>query len=147
MIDLKKVREDIPAYQKICQQKGKKIDVAAILAKDDQRKDLQQRIDASKHQQKELGEKKDYEGAKALKVLIQGLEKEYEAVVAELDKELLKMPNTALDPKAPIGKDETENVVVKTFGEVPAFDFEAQDHITLMKKHDMVDTERGVKLA
>ncbi len=57
------------------------------------------------------------------------------------------MPNTALHPGVPIGKDETENVVVKTFGKVPAFDFEPKDHIALMKQHDMVDVERGVKLA
>ena len=57
------------------------------------------------------------------------------------------MPNTALHPGVPIGKDETENVVVKTFGKVPTFDFEPKDHITLMKQHDMVDIERGVKLA
>lgn len=61
MIDIKKVREDIDAYKKICKYKNKKIDVDAILAKDDQRKDLQQRIDSSKFQQKELGAKKDYE--------------------------------------------------------------------------------------
>ena len=57
------------------------------------------------------------------------------------------MPNTALHPGVPIGKDETENVVVKNFGKVPEFDFEAKDHIALMKQHDMVDVERGVKLA
>lgn len=56
------------------------------------------------------------------------------------------MPNTALHPSVPIGKDESENVVVKTFGEVPTFDFEHKDHMTLMKMHDMVDVERGVKL-
>jgi seryl-tRNA synthetase len=52
------------------------------------------------------------------------------------------MPNTALHPEVPIGKDETENVVIKEYGKVPTFDFEAQDHMTLMKKYDMVDVER-----
>jgi hypothetical protein len=31
------------------------------------------------------------------------------------------MPNTALHKDVPIGKDETENIVVKTFGDVPTF--------------------------
>lgn len=57
------------------------------------------------------------------------------------------MPNTALHPDVPVGKDETENVVAKVVGDVPVFDFEPKDHITLMKQHDMVDIERGVKLA
>ena len=68
-------------------------------------------------------------------------------MVAELDKDLLTMPNTALHPDVPIGKDESENVVSKVFGEVPTFDFEFKDHMTLMKQHDMVDVDRGVKLA
>jgi seryl-tRNA synthetase len=75
------------------------------------------------------------------------LEDQYQIIVAQLDKELLTLPNTSLHPSVPIGKDESENVVVKLFGEVPHFDFETQDHLTLMKKYDMVDVERGVKLA
>lgn len=67
MIDLKKVRDDVEGYKKICQYKNKKIDVEAVLAKDDQRKQLQLKVDTMKFQQKELGAKKDYDGAKALK--------------------------------------------------------------------------------
>ncbi len=61
MIDIKKVRDDVKAYKLICQRKGKNIDVDAILAKDDQRKELQLKIDTMKHQQKEMAAKKDYE--------------------------------------------------------------------------------------
>lgn len=147
MIDLKKVRDDIKAYKLICQHKWKKIDVDGILAKDDQRKEFQQKIDAMKFQQKELAAKKEYDSAKALKWEIQWLEAQYEAIVAELDKDLLTMPNTALSSSVPIGNDERENVVVKNFGEVPNFDFEIKDHMSLMKLYDMVDVERGVKLA
>ena len=147
MIDLKKVRDDVVWYKLICKNKGKDIDVDWILAKDDKRKEFQQKIDTLKFQQRELGEKKEYEWAKALKVEIQWLEEKYQKIVTELDKELLTMPNTALHLSVPIGKDETENVVVKTYGKVPTFDFEAKDHMALMKQYDMVDMERGAKLA
>ena len=147
MIDLKKVRDNVAGYKKICQYKGKKIDVEWILAKDDQRKEFQQKIDAMKYQQKELAAKKEYDWAKALKWEIQWLETQYEAIVADLDKDLLTLPNTALHPGVPIGTNETENVVVKTFGEIPSFGFETKDHMSLMRQYDMVDVERGVKLA
>lgn len=147
MIDLKKVRDDIAAYKIICEKKGKQIDVEAIFAKDDQRKEFQQKIDVMKFQQKELAAKKEYDSAKALKTEIQWLEQQYDTIVKELNIELLKMPNTALHHDVPIGKDDSENVVVKTFGDVPNFDFEPKDHMTLMKQYDMVDGERGVKLA
>jgi len=147
MIDLKKVRDNVEAYKLICQHKNKNIDVEWILAQDDQRKEFQQKIDAMKFQQKELAAKKDYEGAKALKGEIQLLEDQYDAILKTLNLDLLKMPNTSLHSDVPIGKDESENVVVKTFGDVPHFGFETKDHMTIMKQHDMVDVERGVKLA
>ncbi len=147
MIDLKKVREDVQRYKQICQYKNKYIDVEWILLKDDQRKILQLTIDTLKFQQKELAAKKDYDWAKALKGEIQWLEDQYKILVADLDKELLSLPNTALHPDVPIWKDETENVVVQSFGKIPHFDFETKDHMTLMEKYDMVDVKRGVKLA
>lgn len=147
MIDLKKVRDDIEWYKKICQYKNKKIDVDWILAKDDQRKQLQLQVDSMKFQQKQLWDKKDFEWAKALKGEIQWLEQQYDKIIEELNKDILTMPNTSLHADVPIGKDESENVVVKSFGDIPTFDFEAKDHMALMKQYDMIDVERWVKLA
>ena len=147
MIDLKKVREDIERYKTICKNKGKNIDVDAILLLDDQRKILQLQIDTTKNHQKKLGEEKKYDEAKALKTEIQALEEQYQTIIKELDQHLLKMPNTAIHPDVPVGKDESENVVTKVRGEPTKFAFEPKDHMTLMKQYDMIDVERGVKLA
>ena len=146
MIDLKKVREDIAGYKLICQKKGKHFDIDTILALDDKRKALQLEIDQTKAQQKQLATQKDYEGAKNLKIQIQELETQHTQVDTELKSWLLKMPNTALHPEVPEGKDDSENVVVQNFWTIPQFDFQPLDHIELMKKHDMIDIERGVKL-
>ncbi len=146
MIDLKKVREDIAGYKLICQKKGKCFDIDAILVLDDKRKALQLEIDQTKAQQKQLAAQKDYEGAKNLKIQIQELETQHTQVDTELKSWLLKMPNTALHSGVPEGKDDSENVVVQNFWTIPQFDFQALDHIELMKKHDMIDIERGVKL-
>ncbi len=57
--------------------------------------------------------------ADRLKVL-----KEQEAPIEERFQNLLaRLPNI-LDEKVPAGKDETENVVVRTVGEIPKFDFD-----------------------
>lgn len=146
MIDLKKVREDIAGYKLICQKKGKLFDIDAILALDDKRKALQLEIDQTKAQQKQLAAQKEYEGAKNLKIQIQELEIQHTQVDTELKSWLLKMPNTALHPEVPEGKDDSENVVVQNFWTIPQFDFQPLDHVELMKKHDMIDIERGVKL-
>jgi len=115
MIDLKKVREDIAGYKLICKKKGKLFDIDAILALDDKRKSLQLEIDQTKAQQKQLAAQKDYEGAKNLKIQIQELETQHTQVDTELKSWLLKMPNAALHPEVPEGKDDSENVVVQNF--------------------------------
>ncbi len=146
MIDLNKVCEDVEWYKKICAAKNIEIDVDSVIQKDDLRRKLQKEIDDLKFQQKKFGEEKKYEEAKALKSEIQAKDSEYQELVKELNLILLKMPNTWLHPNVPIWKDETENVVSEVHWEPTKFDFEPLDHITLMKNHDMVDIDRGVKL-
>lgn len=147
MIDLRKVAENVGAYQLICQRRGMDIDLDKVLSLDEQRRSLQLQIDQNKSKQKQLAANKDYEWAKALKVEIQSLETQHTKVNKSLESQLLQMPNTALHPDIPDGRDDTENMVVEVFWSLPQFDFTPLDHLELMKKHDMVDVERGVKLA
>jgi len=50
------------------------------------------------------------------------------------------------DPSTPYGKDESENVVVRTDGQLPEFDFTPLPHWELGTKLGIIDFERGVKL-
>lgn len=146
MIDIKKIRDNLEEYKLVIAKKKRNVDVHVLLDLDDQRKNLQKQIDDLKFQQKKLGEEKKYEEAKTLKTEIQTLEESYKTVVEQFDTMMLTMPNF-IAPTVPEGKDDSENVVVKTVGEVPTFDYDFKDHMTLMKQFDMVDVERGVKLA
>ncbi|MDR3168774.1 MAG: serine--tRNA ligase [Candidatus Peribacteria bacterium] len=146
MLDLKNVRERLDQYKADLKKRHSTVHVEEILALDDQRKALQQQIDSLKFQQKTLASQQDYEAAKALKTDIQAQESEYETLIKKLHPLLLQMPNF-LSSRVPTGKDETENVEIRRVGEVPTFDFSIQDHMSLMKKYDMVDFERGAKIA
>jgi len=59
---------------------------------------------------------------------------------------MLKAP-TVPSPDTPVGKNSDDNVEVLTWGEIPKFDFEAKDHIQLGKDLDILDLERGAKVA
>jgi seryl-tRNA synthetase len=50
------------------------------------------------------------------------------------------------DPSTPLGKDEHENVVVKTVGAIPEYNFTPQAHWDLGPKLGIIDFERGVKI-
>ena len=58
---------------------------------------------------------------------------------------LLNIPNIPADD-VPIGKDDTENVEIKVWGEKRKFDFKPKTHSELMLDLDMVDFERAAKI-
>ncbi|MCQ2070669.1 MAG: serine--tRNA ligase [archaeon] len=59
---------------------------------------------------------------------------------------LLNIPNIP-DKTVPIGKDETENVIVYEWGEKRKFDFTPKDHSQILLDLNMVDFDRAVKIA
>jgi seryl-tRNA synthetase len=146
MIDLNKVRENLDEYKRVCKLKSKIVDVDLVLELDGKRKSMQAEIDNLKFQQKELAAKQDYEWAKSLKSKIQSKEEEYKSNIEKLDELLLTMPQF-MSPDVPEWVSEEDNVEIKKVWEIPKFSFDAKDHIELMKKYDMIDQERAVKLS
>jgi seryl-tRNA synthetase len=59
---------------------------------------------------------------------------------------MLKVPNIP-DISVPEGDSDKENKEIKNWGEIPTFEFEPKSHIELMENLDMVDLERGTKVA
>ncbi len=76
---------------------------------------------------------------------IQALDADLKAVEGELHALLATLPNIP-DPQVPEGKDEHDNRVIKTVGELPQFDFEPQPHWDLGPALGILDFERGVKI-
>ncbi|HEY66194.1 MAG TPA: serine--tRNA ligase [Caldilineae bacterium] len=93
------------------------------------------------------------EEAEALKAEMSEISKridELDARLREVEKELyevmLQIPNLP-HPKVPVGKDESENVVIRTEGEPREFDFEPLPHWELGPALDIIDFDRGIKIA
>ncbi len=63
-----------------------------------------------------------------------------------LEAALMSFPNI-LHESVPVGKDDTENVTVRTWGEERAFEFEPRDHIEVLAGLGMVDMERAAKIS
>ncbi len=77
---------------------------------------------------------------------IEALEDELRSVDERLNDLLLQLPNIP-DPKVPLGISEEDNVVVRSEGEPPAFDFEPLPHWELGERLGIIDFERGAKLS
>jgi len=59
---------------------------------------------------------------------------------------MLRIPNPP-DPDVPVAPDESGNVVLKVWGELPEFDFVPKPHWELNEQLGIIDFERGVKLS
>ncbi len=77
---------------------------------------------------------------------IDALDARAEDVRAELDDLMLRIPNLP-HPDAPLGADESENVVRRTEGEPRQFDFDPRPHWEIGTGLGIIDFERGVRMS
>lgn len=77
---------------------------------------------------------------------IKTLDEQSKATDEKLKDLLLRLPNIP-DSSVPEGQDESANVVVRSWGEIPDFDFNPLPHWELGESLDIIDFERGVKLS
>ena len=105
------------------------------------RNDVSRNIGQQKNVPQELVEEMRRVGAQ-----IKQADQEIKGSEEEIKKVLLDIPNIP-DDDVPIGRDEAANVLVKTVGEKPSFDFTPQPHWELGVNLGIIDFERGAKLS
>jgi seryl-tRNA synthetase len=157
MLDLKFIRENPEVVKNAIRLKGEKDTVDEILKLDERRRELIKKGDALKARRNDVTEEianlkkqgKDatdfIEEMRKVSDEIKSIDAELKKVETELENLLLWLPNIP-HSSVPIGKDASDNVVVRVWGEIPEFDFEIKDHLTLGKKLGIIDFERGAKL-
>ncbi|WP_041397225.1 serine--tRNA ligase [Spirochaeta africana] len=82
---------------------------------------------------------------KRLKNEIPAREHEFEQTDHQLRGELERIPNLA-HPDAPIGKEDKDNLQLRTWGEIPKFDFTPKDHVQLGSELDLIDFETATRV-
>ncbi|GLV58817.1 serine--tRNA ligase [Dictyobacter sp. S3.2.2.5] len=160
MLDLAFIRSNPDVVKEAARLKNNSIDIDALLALDQHVVALQHEVEEARAKQNQLSKgiqqaakEKNVElrnnliaEGKKLAELIKAKEPELNQMTEERYNMLLLVPNIP-DPSTPVGKDESENVPFKYWGELPEFGFSALDHYDLMLKHNLVDIERAVKVA
>jgi seryl-tRNA synthetase len=161
MLELKHLREHPEEVLKAMQRLGATdAPVADVLALDERRRFILTRVETLRAERnagsKQIGQLmrdgRRMEG-QALQARmgqigdeIKALDEELGRVEASLQEAMLSIPNLP-HPSVPLGKDETENVVVRAEGAPRAFDFEPKAHWDLGPALDIIDFDRGVKLS
>lgn len=81
-----------------------------------------------------------------LKDRIAELERRRDEAESEMRELLSALPNVPHE-SVPVGADESANTEIRRWGEPPAFDFDAKDHVDLGTSLGILDTERATKIA
>lgn len=150
MLDIQYIRDNAERVQQSAEQKGYKVDVAATLKLDDERRSLQTKVDEIRQRRNAnaatlKGGKPDQatiDEGKKLKEELAVQEAKLTEVAKSLTGQLRGIPNVIM-PDVPIG-DEDHSVEVKKFGEQTTG---AEDHLDFALARDWVDFERGAKVA
>ena len=167
MLDIKFIRENPELVRKAVADRNDTAPIDDILALDAQRRQKVGELDNLRQQRKNLSKKSktkklspnelptlDYpppiedikEKGRVLRNQIQELEEEVRDIDSRLEELLFTVPNPP-QPDVPVGREDDDNVEVRTWGEPRTFDFEPAPHWQLGEDLDIIDFERGVKLS
>jgi seryl-tRNA synthetase len=156
MLDIKFIRENKELVKLAAEKKRIDFDVGKLIEVDDARRELLSRVEVKRAEQnaanleivKADGPEKSHilERMKFLKEELHAEEEKLREVMKEWQMLMLSVPNIP-DVSVPDGDSDANNIEVRKWGELPKFDFEPKDHVELMQNLDILDIERGSKVA
>ncbi len=148
MLDPKLIRSDIQAVAKQLEARGFKLDISQLTSLEEQRKQLQTRLQDLQNERntrskavgmaKAKGEDVDVILAevKNLGDSLKTTEDQFEKIQIELNTLLAAIPNVPHE-SVPVGRSEDDNQVIRTWGEPRTFTFTPKDHVDLGSKLGM----------
>ena len=130
--------------------------VDQVLELDKARRELIQEVETLKAERnnlsKEIARTKDaaerqsmIESSRGIGTHIDELDNKLRAVEERLNELMATIPNIP-DERTPYGVDESENVVIKTVGEIPEYDFDPKPHWDLGPELGIINFEQGAKI-
>ncbi len=149
MLDIKFIRQNKDLVQQSISDRRMNVDLDELFGLDEKRRTLIVRIEEGRATRNKGSQDKpspeEIEKMRALGNKISQMEKELADVEVGFNELLLKVPNL-IHPDIPRGAEE-DYQTLEEHGKVPKFDFPAKDHESLMLDLNLIDFERGAKVA
>lgn len=146
MLDLKFIRENIDQVRQAVANRQTTAPLDEILKLDQERRQKMRELDDLRQTRKTVAQEREKEKGRDLRVMIRDLEAEVRRLDEQLEELLLQVPNIP-HPSVPVGKDESDSPIVRSWGEPKNFDFTPTPHWKLGEALGIIDFERGVKLS
>ncbi len=153
MLDIKYLRENAKKVEKKAKDKGIVIDISEVLKLDEEFRKLSTQAQSLREEKNTLSSgikgkptEVQIKKGKEIKEQLESLDKKLAEKEPQLNKLLLQIPNPAKDD-VKVGKNDTENDVLRKVGTPPKFKFTPKDHLTLGENLDIIDVERASKIS
>jgi seryl-tRNA synthetase len=150
MLDIKFIRENPEIVRTaMANRQEKSSPLGEILQIDSEKRQKMTELEDLRRNRKQASKERQVDAAeegRALRNKIKDLEEAMKTLDAKLYDLLLQMPNIPL-PQVPVGKDSSENVIIRTWGEPGKLPFPPKPHWELGESLNIIDFERGVKLS
>jgi len=154
MLDIKFIRQNTELIKDACKKKQINSEIIdRLIEVDKKRSELTQSVEKTRRLKNEANEKikkasldEKQKIIEEMKKLGSNEEKELQDVEKEFQRLMLLVPNIP-HVSVPEGSSDADNLEVKTWGNIRQFDFPIKDHVELAKNLDIVDFDRGVKVA
>ncbi len=158
MLDLEFIRQNPETVREAAKNKLEKVDIDGFLDLDRRRRKLTTQAEHLRGQRNansnKVAELKKSGGRTAdlvketreISAKIKQMEAELTALDEQFQTALLTFPNIPAED-TPIGRDETDNVEMKHWGERATFDFQPKPHWDIAKQLDIIDFEAATKIA
>ena len=155
MLDIKFIRQNKKKVEEGLKAKEAKVDIERLLSVDEKRRGLITEVDNLRAAQNQIsdeiahsaGEQREDAiiASRNLKDDIAHKEFELKSLEEEFNDLMYQFPNLPL-ADVPVGKDETENKVLRTWGEPSKFEFEPRDHVVIGQDLGILDIEQASKI-
>ncbi len=150
MLSLDYIRENKDKVKQAAINKNRDVDLDAIIALDDKRKELITQSQEIRQRRNECAKSGSVETmreeGKRIKEELKKVDDELRKVEGELNTKLLYVPNVPLE-EVPVGKSESDNVEIKKWGEPADFPFKIKSHIELGEDLDIIDMKNGASVS
>ncbi len=158
MLDIRFVRENVGIVEEALRRRNYALSLSELLSIEEERRGLLKEAEELRGRRntvsEEIGrlkrEKKDTADLLTEMKSVSDKIKELDGNLALLDEKvrevILNIPNIPHE-SVPIGKDETENVVVRTWGTPKEFEFPPLNHWDIAEMHGIIDFDRASKIA
>ncbi|MBI4137001.1 serine--tRNA ligase [Candidatus Roizmanbacteria bacterium] len=158
MIDLNLLRKNPQQFRDGATHKNTNPDVVdEVLRFDKERRELIQKAEELRKERNEITQKikasqdkknnaELIERVRSIKKKLDDVEPRLKMVENNLDDLVARIPNPPL-PDVRVGKNDTENEILRTWGEQRKFDFKPKDHLELGELHDIIDVRRAARVS